>query len=206
MYVLFILSGAICAILAAILGSTTPKEVIYFVILIAFFTFLLAYLILSVAKFYISRIEFLNNTKIVAWGDYSPKKRKFPYLVAIIAGLFLGSMLILQRVGYVYSLLLSLALAFEALGWQLCSIKRFDQANKYSFILAHLGMLYNNKISIFNGTTSGITNCAKEENSLNITVLNKKKQTNLLIEIPDNKLSEVDEFLTDMKEFFDGKE
>ena len=206
MNVLFILSGALCAIIAAILGSNTPKEAIYFIILIAFFTFLLAYLFLSVAKFYISRIEFLNNTKIVSWGTYSPKRRKFPFIVSGVAGLIFGILLIFQRVEYTYSLLLALALAFESLGWQLCALKRFDAANTSSFILAHLGMLYNNKISIFNRTTNGITSCKREENTLYLTVLNKKKERNLFIEIPEDKISEVDAFLIDMKEFFNGEE
>lgn len=206
MHILFILSGALCAVVAAILGSTTPKETIYFFLLILFFTFLLAFLFLSVAKFYISRIEFLNNTKIVAWGKYVPKKRKFPFVLSIILGFGFGAMLIIQRVDYIYSLLLALAFAFQALGWQICAIKRFDAANKNAFVLSHMGIFFNNKLTIFNGTTSGITNCEKSDNNLNLTILAKKKETKLSLEIPSYKTEEVDTFLKDMKEFFDGQE
>lgn len=206
MHVLFILSGALCAVVAAILSSATPKEFIYFLLLILFFTFLLAFLVLSVAKFYISRIEFLNNTKIVAWGNYSPKKRKFPFVLAIALGLLFGALLILQRAGYVYSLLLALALSFEMLGWQICALKRFDASNSYSFILAHMGAFIDGKLTIFNGSTSGITKCEKEDTKLNLTILNKKKESLISLEIPNDKLDEVDVFLKDMKEFFDGEE
>lgn len=206
MHVLFILSGAVCAAIAAILGSATPKELIYFLILILFFTFLLAFLVLSVAKFYISRIEFLNNTKIIAWGKYVPKNRKFPFVLSIVLGVIFGTLLIFQHVPYIYSLLLALALAFEALGLQICAIKRFDAANKNAFVLAHMGIFFNNNLKIFNGTTSGITSCERLDNKLNLTILNKKKENQITVCIPSEKLDEVDVFLKDIKDFFNEQE
>lgn len=206
MDILFILSGALCATVAAVLGSATPKEAIYFIILIIFFSFLLAYLVLSVAKFYISRIEFLKNTQIVAWGEYQPQKRKFPFFVAIFAGLLLGGTLIIQQVEYPFALLLALALAFETLGWQLCALKRYDASIQNAFVLSHLGIFFNGKPIIFNGTTSGITNCKKEDATLKLTILKNKKEKEFSFEIPDDKLLRVDEFLVDMKEFFDEQE
>ena len=71
-----------------------------------------------------------------------------------------------------------------------------------NFLLSHVGLIYDNKVSVFNGYSKGITNVNCDNNNLNIELINGKKQQTLIVEIPKDKQSEIDAFLVDLKEYF----
>ena len=89
-------------------------------------------------------------------------------------------------------------------------IKRLKNKQKETdnFLLSHVGLIFNRKVSVFNGYSKGITAVNCENSKLNIELLNGKKQQIITVEVPKDKQAEVDAFLVDLKEYFsqDGNE
>ncbi len=208
MDILFLITGFICACITPFLHYEILgfKGLVYYLILVAFSFFVLAYAILSVYKFKIARIDYLQSKKIISWNIKSEAKKQsyIPFVLSLIFGVCLGLFLAIQQVPFVSNLLLSLAFAFSCLGWWLMGIKRVNAKENTvdNFLLSHDGLIYNNTIYIFNGYSKGITAVNKENNKLNIEVINGKKQQTITLEIPEDKESEVDAFLVDLKEYF----
>lgn len=214
MDILFLITGFICACITPFLHYEILgfKGIVYFLILIAFSFFVLAYAILSIYKFKIAKIDYLNSKKIVSWNIEQKQIRisKITYLLSLLFGIGLGVFLAIKQVPFLSNLLLSLALAFSCLGWWLMGIKRLNSKKNETdnFLLSHIGLIYNNKISVFNGYSKGIIGVNSENNKLNIELLNGKQQQTVTVEIPNDKQAEVDVFLVDLKEYFnqDGNE
>lgn len=208
MDILFLITGFICASITPFLHYEILgfKGTLYFLILIAFSFFVLAYAILSNYKFKIARIDYLNSKKIISWNieQNDKKKSKIPYLFSLAFGVILGLFLAIKQVPFATNLLLSLAFSFSCLGWWLMGIKRLHNKEKETdnFLLSHMGLIYNNKVSVFNGYSKGIIGVNCENKKLNIELLNGKKQQIITVEIPMDKQSEVDAFLVDLKEYF----
>lgn len=208
MDILFLITGFICACITPFLHYEILgfKGTVYFLILIAFSFFVLAYAILSFYKFKIAKIDFLNSQKIVSWNIEQTEKKKstLPYIFSLIFGIVLGAFLAIKQVPFVSNLLLSLALAFTCLGWWLMGGKRlYKKENETdNFLLSHIGLIIHNKVYVFNGYSKGITNVTSSNNNLNIELLNGKKQQSIIVEIPEDKKAEIDIFLADLKEYF----
>ncbi len=214
MDILFLVTGFICACVTPFLHYDVLafKGTLYFLILIVFAFFVLAYAILSFYKFKIAKIDYLNAKKIVSWNIEQPEQKssKIPYVFSLIFGIALGVFLAIKQVPFTSNLLLCLALAFTCLGWWLMGIKRFiNKKNELdNFVLSHVGLIYKNKTSIFNGYSKGIVDVKIYENQLQLNILNGKKQETIKLDIPNDKKAEVDAFLVDLKEYFsqDGNE
>lgn len=208
MDILFLITGFICACITPFLHYEILgfKGIVYFLILIAFSFFVLAYAILSIYKFKIAKIDYLNSKKIISWNieQNQMKNSRLPYVFSLMFGVALGVFLAIKQVPFSSNLLLSLALAFSCLGWWLMGIKRLKNKEKETdnFLLSHVGLIYDNKVSVFNGYSKGITNVNCDNNNLNIELLNGKKQQIITVEIPKDKQAEVYAFLVDLKEYF----
>ncbi len=210
MDILFLLTGIICACIVPFLhyNFLLFKGTAYFLILIVFAFFVLAYAILSIFKFKIARVDYLLSKKIVSWQMESETKKasRVPYILSLFFGILLGAFLAIKSVDLLSNILLSLALAFTCLGWYLMGVKRYNNKIKEtdSFLISHMGLIYNNKVYVFNGYSKGITGVKKENKELHLDLINGKKQSNIIIEIPDEKSAEVDAFLIDLKEYFNS--
>lgn len=204
--ILFIILGIILSLISVIISYTEVKAIIYFALLIGFFVLVIAYVTMSVAKLKIAKLDYLKNTSIVYWGENEKKAYKFPFILSGILAILFGCMLIVNGADYLHSLLLTLGLGFELCGWILVALKRYNEKNNHAFILSHMGMLYNGKIRIFNGSTKGIIDCKSENGNLIITLINNKKEETVSVKIPQDKILEVDDFLTDLRSFFDEQE
>ena len=210
MDILFLLTGFICACIVPFLhyDFLLFKGTAYFLILIVFTFFVLAYTILSIFKFKIARVDYLLSKKIVSWQMETKTKKPsiIPYVFSLFFGICLGVFLAIKSVTLLSNILLSLALAFTCLGWYLMGVKRYN--NKInetdSFLISHMGLIYNNEVYVFNGYSKGITSVKKEDKKLHLDLINGKKQSNIIVEIPDEKLAEVDAFLIDLKEYFNS--
>ncbi len=210
MDILFLITGFLFALIIPLLNLSFLgfKGFLYAFIMIIFAIVVLAYVILSIFKFQISKIDFLKNKVIVSWNapTEEKKKSKAPYVLSLVCGLLLGILIYFKSFNLIISILASLACAFTVLGWWLMGINRLNKKldETDTFLLSHLGMIFNGKVDVFNGYSKGITSASKKDNKLVLNILKHRKETEFVIDIPDNKINDVDEFLKDLKEFFDG--
>ena len=162
MDILFLITGFICACITPFLHYDILgfKGTAYFLILVVFAIFVLAYAILSIYKFKIARIDYLESKKIVSWNTTTDLKKqtKLPYILSLVFGVCLSVFLGIKQVPFLSNLLLSLALAFTCLGWWIMGIKRLTNKENSidNFVLSHEGLIYNNSVNIFNGYSKGI--------------------------------------------------
>ncbi len=212
MYFLFILTGIL-------LGAIIPafnfdflgwKGAAYYWIMLAFAIVVLGFMILSVYKSKISKYDYLAATTIVSW-DTPRNKKVFPryaYYISLLSGIVLGIVLIFNAVNFINSILLSLSCAFIVLGiWQLGFLRLNQKIESIdSFLLSHMGIIYNGKIEVFNGYSKGILSAKEENNTLYLNVLRGKQEETLEFKIPDDKLQAVRDFLEDLNKFFAGNE
>ena len=210
MDILFLITGFIFALITPLLNYSILgfKGFIYSFIMILFAYIVLAYVILSIYKLKIAKIDYLKSKSIVSWKiERTQKETKLPYIISLISGVIFGIFVYLKNVGLLSSIFLSLACAFAVLGWWIMGIKRFmsklDETD--SFLLSHMGMIYKNEIEIFNGYSKGVTSAKREENTLILTLLKKKEEREIKIKIPEDKISEVDNFLNDLNDYFNGE-
>jgi hypothetical protein len=185
------------------------KGLIYFVVIILFLVIVVAYVFLSAYKYKIAKIDFLNSNKIVSWNiEIEEKSSKTEYITSLIAGICLGVVLAVNGVFIVYNILLSLALAFIILGWWSVGKKRLQSKRNETdnFILSHMGLIYGDSVDVFDGYSKGILSVIREDNVLKISILKRKKQEEIIINIPDDKIADVDTFLKDLKEHFNNNE
>ncbi len=212
MYLLYLLTGIILACITPILNFEFlgAKGVAYCLIMILFGIVVLGFLILSIYKFKISKIDYITKRTIVSWEieEENEKKSYACYVVSLACGIALGAYLIFSSAGLLNSILLSLALAFTVLGLWLLGKKRFNDTKSSvpSFVLSHIGLIYGDRIELFNGISKGIINAKEENGELVLDLINGKKQENLRLAIPEDKKQEVADFLTDLNEFFSGAE
>ena len=207
MDILFLITSFIFAIPLMNISFLGVKGFIYAFIMILFAFVVFAYVILSIYKLKISKIDYLKSKCIVSWNIEREKKNsKLPYVISLISGLAFGVFVYFKNIGLISSILLALACAFCVLGWWLMGIKRLEcKLNETdSFLLAHTGLIYKDEICIFNGFSKGITSAKKENSTLVLSMLKRKKNTEIKLNIPENKINDVDEFLKDLNEFFDG--
>lgn len=210
MDILFVITSFICAIIVPIINYQLLglKGFVFSFILIVFALVVLAYAILSVYKLKISKISYLDSQKIVSWGKYTePERSKKPFVISLIIGLAFGILIYFNGSGLFSAILLSLSCAFAVLGWWLMGIKRYQHrlGEVGVFLLSHMGVICNGKTEVFNGYSKGITGAKREENLLVLTILKKKKENDFRIEIPEEKIEEVDNFLNDLKKHFSGE-
>lgn len=209
MDILFLITSFIFAIVVPLINISYlgGKGFIYAFIMILFIFVVFAYVILSVYKLKISKIDYLKSKCIVSWDIAHEKKNsKVHYVISLISGLAFGIFVYFKNIGLISSILLALACAFCVLGWWLMGIKRLEYklSETDSFLLAHMGLIYKGDILIFNGYSKGITSARKENSTLVLSLLKNKKITEIQLEIPENKIEDVDNFLKDLNEFFDG--
>lgn len=210
MDILFLITGFICASIVPFLNIDVLgfKGTVFYFIIVLFAFFVIAYVILSAFKFYITRIDYLANKTIVSWNVPAEEKKqiKFPYFISLTAGLLFGIMLAVNSVALLTNILLSLACAFTSLGWLLMGIKRLNLKKESidNFVLSHMGLIYNGKATVFNGYSKGFLNVKKENDNLVICILENKKEKQLSLNIPENKSADVDAFLLDLKDYFNG--
>ena len=210
MDILFLITGFICAAIVPFLNIEFLgfKGTVFYFIMVLFAFFVLAYAILSVFKFHIARIDFLLDKTIISWNIPAENKKqvRFPYYISLTAGLILGTILAVNSVPVITNILLSLACAFVCLGWLIMGIKRLNskKLSNDNFVLSHMGMIYKDKVTVFNGYSKGIINVKKDDGKLVFSILKNKKEKRFSLDIPDNKTAEVDAFLTDLKDYFNG--
>jgi len=209
MDILYLISSLICAMTWCIGKNEYGfKLYAYIVIIELFFMLVLAYLILSIAKFKIEKIKYLKERTIVGWDiEYESSKKEhklLPYVISCICGLILGTALLFADFAYYKVVLLALALAFNILGWWIMAIKRVKSAKQSvpDFLLSHIGMIYGDRVSVFNGYSHGITRASVKDGKLLLTVLKKNIETEYAIAIPEDKKKNVDDFIIDLKEYF----
>ncbi|MBP5662470.1 MAG: hypothetical protein J6X30_04890 [Clostridia bacterium] len=209
---LFLVTGLFSAALLPVLAPTgfEPKALLYYALMVLFAEIVLAYGVLSYAKYRNAKLRYLLSRAIVSWETERPlPKRLFlPYLVSLLFGILLTVLMRINGMDFLTTLLLSLAAAFSLLGWMLMAQKRILRAlaDAPSFVLAHNGMVNAGKAEVFNGTSRGVIKAGEADGNLCLTVLRGKKTEELLLPIPDDKRQAVTDFLTDMKEYFDGKD
>ena len=75
-----------------------------------------------------------------------------------------------------------------------------------SFLLSHMGIIYKNKVEIFNGYSKGVTSAKRENNTFVLTLLRKKEEKEIKIDIPEDKIEEVDTFLKELNNYFNGED
>ena len=212
MYLLFLLTGIILACITPLINLEFlgTKGVAYCLIMIIFGVVVLGFMILSIFKFKISKIEFILKRTIVAWEieNENQKQSVACYVVSLVCGIVLGAYLIFASAGLLNSILLALALAFTVLGLWLLGKKRFSDIKSAApnFVLSHIGLIYKNRVQIFNGYSKGIISAKEENNELILDLINGKKQEILRLPIPEEKKQDVTDFLTDLEEFFSGEE
>ena len=211
MDILFLLTGCIFSFIVPIVNLNVLgfKGFVYCFIMILFSILVLAYTILSIYKYKISKIDYLKSKTIVSWDNGKPdtKNSRLPFIISLVSGLLLGIFVYFNSIGLLNSILLSLACAFIVLGWWLMGRKRLENKinSTDTFLLSHTGIIYNGKVEIFNGFSKGITSAKKEDNYLILTILKNKKQTELKFIIPSDKTDAVTSFLKDMNEYFSGE-
>ena len=210
MDILFLLTGFICALIVPLININFLgfKGFLYCFIMIIFAFVVLAYVILSVFKLKISKIDYLKSKSIVSWDvDYEKKSSNLPYILSLIFGILFGIFVYFKNIGLIASILLSLACAFTILGWWLMGINRinakFLEIN--SFLLSHMGIIYKGKIDVFNGYSKGITEAKRVDNTLILSILKNRKIEEIKLDIPSEKSEEVDAFINDLKNYFDGE-
>ena len=211
MSLLYLLTGFIFALIVPILNFSALqiKGLIYFVVIILFLVIVVAYVFLSAYKYKIAKIDFLNSNKIVSWKiKIEEKSSKTEYIISLIAGICLGVVLAVNGVFIVYNILLSLALAFITLGWWSVGKKRLQSKRNETdnFILSHMGLIYGDSVDVFDGYSKGILSVIREDNVLKISILKRKKQEETVVNIPDDKIADVDTFLKDLEEHFNNNE
>ncbi len=210
MDILYLLTGFVFALVIPIINIEFLglKGFIYSLLIIIFAFVVLAYVILSVFKLQISKIDYLKSKTIVSWNVTEQKKKetKRTYILSLLIGLIFGVFVYFKSYNLVISILASLACAFVNLGWWIMGIKRLDSKLNETdhFLLSHVGMIYNNKIDVFNGYSKGIINAERAEKLLILTLIKNKKQSEFRIEIPEEKINEVDDFLKDLSDYFNG--
>lgn len=211
MDILFLITGFLCAALTPIinfdfLGS---KGILYSLIMIIFAVVVLAYVILSIYKFYISRIEYIESNIILSWdiSVESKKSSKLPFAISLLAGIVLGIVLTLKGAGAVNSILLALACAFTVLGWWIMGQRRLDnkKSSLPTFVLSHIGIIYGNRIIVFNGYSKAVTAVKRDGALLKLNIINGKENYELDIDIPNEQISAVDDFLEDLEKHFNGE-
>ncbi len=210
MDILFLITGFIFALITPLLNYSVLgfKGFIYSFIMILFAFVVLAYVILSIYKLKIAKVDYLKSKGIVSWEiKRTHKETKLPFIISLISGIVFGIFVYFKNVGLLSAIFLSLACAFAVLGWWIMGIKRFESKldETDSFLLSHMGMIYKNKTEIFNGYSKGIISAKREENTLILTLLKKKEEKEIKIEIPEDKIAEVDNFLNDLNDYFNGE-
>lgn len=212
MDIMFLVTGLLCGIAVPIINSSSlgAKGVAFWIIMVLFFAFVLAYVILGYAKSRCAKISYIAANKIVAWntGEKGKKKSLIPAgVICILSGILLGVYFFVLNAGYLTALLSALSLAFIAFGWYLMGQKRIK--NKFSeypdFLLSHGGMIFKGKAELFDGATKGILNAETDKNFLCLDVLRKKQQEKISLPIPEEFMGETEEFIKDMKEFFNAE-
>ena len=159
-------------------------------------------------KLKISKIDYLKSKTIVSWMvDFTKTTSKVPYTLSLFLGIVFGVFVYFKNVGLIESILLSLACAFTVLGWWIMGEKRLElkQNENDSFILSHMGIIYKGKVDVFNGYSKGITEAKRIDNILILSVLKNRKCEEIKIDIPEEKSEEVDNFIKDLKDYFDGE-
>ncbi len=212
MDIMFLITSFVCALLIPLTNRPVfgAKGTLFFIIMILFGMLVLAYAILSIAKFQMAKYDFLFAKKIVSWETGEAKEQKhskLPYMISCACGAVTGCFLVFKETGYLCALLGALAVAFAVLGWWLMAIKRVSakKAQMPGFVLSHQGIIINGKAEVFNGYSKGITHASDENGTLKLTVLHKKEEAVLSFEIPDDKKQDVDDFLKDLKAFYEAK-
>lgn len=213
MEILFLLTGLLCAVLVPIANLTLfgIKGVFFFLIMALFISAVIAYMTLSIAKFFIAKLDFLRSSTIVSWNlpQKDNKKTSFlPYCISAAAGITVGIFLRIQRVDVTSTLLVTLAVAFELLGWWLVAQKRVQTKLQEvpDFLLSHMGLIFNGKMSVFNGYSKGITQVEAKDNTLSLSIKKRKQQFTLRLDIPSEKTDDVQAFIADMNEYFKGED
>ena len=213
MEILFLFTGLLCAMLVSVtnLSLFGVKGVFFFLIMAVFISAVIAYMTLSIAKFFIAKLDFLRSSTIVSWNlpQKDDKKPSFlPYCISAAAGIVIGIFLRIQRVEVTITLLITLAVAFELLGWWLVAQKRVQTKLQEvpDFLLSHMGLIFNGKMSVFNGYSKGITQVEAKDEFLSLTIKKRKQQYTLRLEIPPDKTGDVQAFITDMNDYFKGED
>ena len=212
MEILFLLTGLLCALLVPLSQLTLfgLKGVFFFFIMALFLSAVMAYMTLSIAKFLIAKLDFLRSNTIVSWNLEQKAEKKtspLPYAVSAAAGILVGVFLRIQRVDVTSTLLITLAVAFELLGWWLIAQKRVQ--NKLEevpdFLLSHMGLILNGKMSVFNGYSKGITNVDVQKDTLVLTVKKHRQESAISLKIPADQTEAVQNFIADMNDYFKGE-
>ncbi len=212
MDILFLLIGLLCALLVPVFHFTLfgIKGVFFFFIMALFLSAVMAYMTLSIAKFFIAKLDFLHSNTIISWNLKEKTEKKassLPYGISAASGLLVGIFLCVQRVDVTSTIFITLAVAFELLGWWLIAQRRVqDKLNEVpDFLLSHMGLILNKKMSVFNGYSKGITQVAVKGSKLSLTVKKHRREDTISIDIPADKMEDVQNFLTDMNEYFKGE-
>lgn len=212
MEILFLLTGLLCALLVPVSHFTLfgIKGVFFFLIMALFLSAVMAYMTLSIAKFYIAKLDFLRSNTIISWNLEQKTEEKaslLPYPVSAAAGILVGVFLRLQSVDVTSTILITLAVAFELLGWWLIAQKRVQSKLEEvpDFLLSHMGLILNKRMSVFNGYSKGITQVSVKDSSLSLTVKKHRQEDTLSIDIPADKMEAVQGFITDMNDYFKGE-
>ena len=212
MEILFLLTGLLCALLVPLSQLTLfgLKGVFFFFIMALFLSAVMAYMTLSIAKFLIAKLDFLRSNTIVSWNLEQKAEKKtspLPYAVSAAAGILVGVFLRIQRVNVTSAILITLAAAFELLGWWLIAQKRVQ--NKLEevpdFLLSHMGLILNGKMSVFNGYSTGITNVDVQKDTLVLTVKKHRQESAISLKIPADQTEAVQNFIADMNDYFKGE-
>lgn len=212
MEILFLLTGLLCALLVPLSQLTLfgLKGVFFFFIMALFLSAVMAYMTLSIAKFLIAKLDFLRSNTIVSWNLEQKAEKKtspLPYAVSAAAGILVGVFLRIQRVNVTSAILITLAAAFELLGWWLIAQKRVQ--NKLEevpdFLLSHMGLILNGKMSVFNGYSKGITNVDVQKDTLVLTVKKHRQESAISLKIPADQTEAVRSFIADMNDYFKGE-
>lgn len=212
MEILFLLTGLLCALLVPLSQLTLfgTKGVVFFFIMALFLSAVMAYMTLSIAKFLIAKLDFLRSNTIVSWNLEQKAEKKtspLPYAVSAAAGILVGVFLRIQRVDVTSTLLITLAVAFELLGWWLIAQKRVQ--NKLEevpdFLLSHMGLILNGKMSVFNGYSKGIINVDVQKETLVLTVKKHRQESAISLKIPADQTEAVQNFIADMNDYFKGE-
>lgn len=207
MDILFLITGIICGVCAPIAQNTDLNVTLFWIIMALFAVFILAYTILAIAKSRIAKINFIASCRIIGWNTGLKKEKKMPitlYVTVIICGTVLGIFILQNGGNFIVSLLASLALTFTSIGWVLMGQKRTEKvlSDYTDFMLSHNGMIYLGKAELFDGVFSGITDVLLKDKTLCLTVLKRKKERKISLSVPEECLEETENFLKDMKEFF----
>ena len=152
---------------------------------------------------------FFAFSTIISWNlDHKPERKPspLPYAISAAVGLITGVFLYFQQVPLTSTLLIALAVLFELLGWWLLAQKRVQSKRKEmpDFLLSHMGLIFHEKISVFNGYNKGITQVDVKDGILALTIKNRRQEYTLQLDIPEEKAEDVRSFITDMNDYFNG--